>query len=137
MDTRSARQVTAPAGVSRGDTGFATVQYVAVVGLSMILLVLVANLLVDMYARGAIRDALDEGVRAAAPVGAELRDCEERANEVLDGLLRGPLGDDVRVSCSRDGESVIARADGRLASWLPFLVPAWNISFEATMRAET
>ena len=64
-----------------------TVQYVATVGLSLILLVLFANLLVDLYVRGAVRDALDEGVRAAAPAGSGRHECEERAHEVVDGLV--------------------------------------------------
>ena len=43
--------------MSRDERGFLTVQYVLAVGLSFILLVLVANLLVDLYARAAVRDA--------------------------------------------------------------------------------
>ena len=85
-------------------------QYVATVGLSLIFLVLFANLLVDLYARGAVRDALDEGVRAAAPAGTDARVCEARADEVLDGLLRGRLGDDIRVECGPDGSTMVARA---------------------------
>ena len=118
----------------KDESGFTTVQYVAVVALSLLLLVLIANLLVDLYARGAIRDALDEGVRAAAPAGAALEDCERRAQEVLDGLLRGPIGDDVRVACTEEGGRVVARAEGSLPSWLPLVVPAWDVSFEAVME---
>ena len=49
---------------------FTTIQYVIAVAWSLVLLVLIANLLVDLYARGAVRDALDDGVRAGAPAGA-------------------------------------------------------------------
>ncbi len=112
-------------------------QYVATVGLSLILLVLFANLLVDLYARGAVRDALDEGVRAAAPVGGGRTECEERAREVVDGLLHGALGHDVRVSCEADGVTTTARAEGTLPSWLPFLVPPWRLSLTATMQGES
>ena len=120
----------------RAETGFTTVQYVAVVGLSFVLLVLMANLLVDLFARGVIRDALDEGVRAAAPVGSGVRDCEARAGEVVDALLRGPMGDDVRIACeARDG-SMFATAEGGLPSWIPGLVPEWRFEFEASMRSE-
>ncbi|MET1001488.1 MAG: hypothetical protein ABWZ15_06730 [Acidimicrobiia bacterium] len=118
---------------ARPEDGFTTVQYVAVVALSLVLLVLVANLLVDLYARGAIRDALDEGVRAAAPAGTGPTDCERRAHEVLDGLLRGPIGDDIEVTCSLEGTAIVGRAEGSLPSWLPVLVPAWDVSFEAVM----
>jgi len=114
---RCARRAQDPEG------GFTTVQYVATVGLSLIFLVLFANLLVDLYARGAVRDALDEGVRAAAPAGTDARVCEARADEVLDGLLRGRLGDDIRVECGSDGSTMVARAEGSLPSWMPALVP--------------
>ncbi|MGH8979203.1 MAG: hypothetical protein ACRDV7_14080 [Acidimicrobiia bacterium] len=116
--------------------GFTTVQYVATVGLSLVFVVLFANLLVDLYARGAVRDALDEGVRAAAPVGTDASLCEQRSKEVLDGLLRGRLGDDIRVSCREDGAAMVARGEGTLPSWLPAIVPSWRVSLEARMQRE-
>ena len=115
------------------DDGFTTIQYVTATALSLILLVLVANLLVDVYARGAIRDALDEGVRAGAPAVRTAVDCEAKAREVLDGLLRGPVGADVTVTCERDGSVMTAHAEGTLSSWLPALVPDWSFSFDAAM----
>jgi hypothetical protein len=118
------------------ERGFTTVQYVAIVGFSLVLLVLVANVLVDVYARGAIRDALDEGVRATAPPGALLEECEERAADVADSLLRGPIGDDVDIACQVRGDAVVARAHGSLPSWLPGLVPSWSIDLTASMRRE-
>ena len=39
----------------RGDGGFTTIQYVIAVAWSLVLLVLIANLLVDLYERGAVR----------------------------------------------------------------------------------
>ena len=71
--------------------------------------------------------------RAHVPVEA----CEARAEEVLSGLLRGPIGDDIRVRCVVEDGSVVARADGSLPSWLPAAVPAWRVAFEARMRTET
>ncbi|MGQ0825032.1 MAG: hypothetical protein ACT4OX_08415 [Actinomycetota bacterium] len=111
-------------------------QYVATVGLSFILLVLVANLLVDLYARAAVRDALDEAVRAGATVGATTDDCETRADDVLRSLLRGPVGGDVSVRCARQGGKITATARGSLPSWLPMLLPPWELAFEASMPAE-
>lgn len=110
-------------------------QYVAVVSLSLLLLVLVANVTVNQYARGVVRDALAEGARAGA-VGDGPAACEARAQEVLDGLLRGPVGDAVAVSCTRAGDLVVARAAGRLPSFLPALVPHWDVSYVATMQVE-
>jgi hypothetical protein len=120
----------------RDERGLATVQYVATVGVSLLFLVLFANLLVDLYARGAIRDALDEGVRAAAPAGTDPGVCEARAREVLEGLLRGPLGDDVRVACAVEGSTMVATADATLPSWLPAFVPSWSVSSRASMQRE-
>jgi len=122
--------------VGRRARGFTTIQYVSVVALSLLLLVLVGNLLVDLYARGAIRDALDEGVRAAVVAGADAGDCRARAQEVLAGLLRGPTGAAIEVSCEIDGAVVVARARGSLPSWLPFVVPAWEIDLTAVAGRE-
>jgi hypothetical protein len=110
---------------------------VATVAFSLLLLVLFANLLVDLYARGAVRDALDEGVRAAAPRHADVGACEARAKEVLDGLLHGPFGRDVRISCRAEPGAVVASADGTLPSWLPLAVPPWHLGLEARMRVES
>lgn len=114
-----------------GESGLTTIQYVATAGLSLVLLVLVANLLVDLYARGVVRDALDEGARAAVVPGTSVETCETRARQVLDDLLRGPVGDGIAIECTIDGAFVVARARGSLPSWLPSLVPPWSVAFDA------
>jgi hypothetical protein len=119
---------------ARRADGFTTIQYVTATALSLVLLVLVANLLVDVYARGAIRDALDEGVRTGAPAGRTAADCEAKAHEVLDGLLSGPVGAGVTVRCARAGGAMTAHAEGTLRSWLPFVVPDWSFTFDAEME---
>lgn len=110
--------------------GFATIQYVIAVAWSLVLLVLVANLLVDLYARGAVRDALDDGVRAGAPVGSSVTACEERAREVVTGLVRGPLLE-THVRCEYAGAFVVADARVTLRSWLPMLIPDWHMHLQA------
>lgn len=114
----------------RAETGFTTIQYVIAVAWSLVLLVLIANLLVDLYARGAVRDALDDGVRAASPAGASVLACEQRAHEVMTGLVRGPLLQAI-VHCREDGAFVVAEADVTLQSWLPMLVPDWRMHLRA------
>jgi hypothetical protein len=114
-----------------GDPGFTTIQYVIAVAWSLLLLVLVANLMVDLYARGAVRDALDDGVRAGAPAVGPVVACEARAHEVLLGLVRGPLVD-AQVRCDESGPFVVAEATVALRSWLPMLLPDWRM----TLRAE-
>ena len=110
--------------------GFTTIQYVIAVAWSLVLLVLIANLLVDLYARGAVRDALDDGVRAAAPAGASVAACQDRAHEVVTGLVRGPLLHAV-VHCRADGAFVVADAEVTLRSWLPMLLPDWHMHLRA------
>lgn len=112
----------------RDEGGLVTVQYVFAVGISFILLVLVANLLVDLYARGAVRDALEEGTHAAIPAGTSATTCAERVQVVLDGLLHGPIGRDVRVRCNASPGAVTATANVKLGSWLPGVVPDWSFT---------
>jgi hypothetical protein len=114
----------------RGEGGFTTIQYVIAVAWSLVLLVLIANLLVDLYARGAVRDALDDGVRAGAPAGASVAACEARAHEVVTGLVRGPLLQ-TTVHCAVDGAFVVADAEVTLRSWLPMLIPDWHMHLHA------
>ena len=117
------------------EAGFTTIQYVIAVAWSLLLLVLVANFLVDMYARGAVRDALDDGVRAGVPAAAPVAACEQRAREVLRGLVRGPLVD-ARVRCTTSGAFVTADASVSLRSWLPMLLPDWHLTLHAIALRE-
>jgi len=116
--------------------GFTTVQYVISVGWSLVLLVLVANFLVDVYARGAVRDALDDGVRAGAPSSRPVAACEARAHEVVSSLVRGPLVT-AAVHCDAQNGLVIADARVSLQSWLPMLVPDWRFSLHAVAQQES
>ena len=134
MDPHAGDGLTGPAG--RGEGGFATIQYVLAVGLSFVLLVLIANLLVDLYARAAVRDALEEGTHAVAARDATPAACEQHARAALDGLLRGPMGRGVTVRCDVTAAGTLATADVRLPSWLPFLVPDWTFTVHAVAARE-
>jgi len=118
-----------------GVTGFVTLQYVIAVAWSLVLLVLVANFLVDLYARGAVRDALDDGVRAAATATRPVAACERRAHDVLTGLVRGPLVT-ARVHCDASNGYVTAEARVSLHSWLPMLLPDWRMTLHAVAQRE-
>ena len=123
------------AHAARNDRGFTTIQYTIAVAWSLILLVLVANLIVDLYARGAVRDALDDGVRAGAPAGDAVAACESRAHEVMTGLVHGPLLS-AAVKCDTSGAFVVADARLSLRSWLPMLVPDWHMALHAEALRE-
>jgi hypothetical protein len=114
-----------------------TVQYVAATGFTLILFALIANLLVDLYARAAVREALDEGVHAAIAIDAPAAACETRANDALHTLTRGAIGRDISVTCATDAVRVHAHAEVILRSWLPAIVPPWHFALDASSRRET
>ena len=118
------------------ERGFTTVQYVVATGMSLLLFVLTANVLVDLYARGAVRDGLDEGVHAAIPTGVSAQECVARAHEVVTSIASGSVLQVRSLTCSRDGDRVVARAAITLRSWLPMVVPDWHVELQATATIE-
>jgi hypothetical protein len=120
----------------RGEGGFSTIQYVVATGFSLLLFVMIANLLVDLYERGVVRDALDEGVRAATPVAATTHDCETRAREVIASVAGGSSLHVGELSCAVDGDRVIASARVSLRSWFPALLPDWQLDLHAAAHRE-
>ena len=104
-----------------------TLPFVLATAFSLVLFVMIANVIVDLYARGAVRAAVDEAARPGARLDAGVRECNVRAHEVLDGLVGARLRSGIDVSCATDGHLVTAHADVRLASWLAWL-PAWHFS---------
>jgi hypothetical protein len=121
---------------ARGDDGFSTIQYVVATGFSLLLFVMIANLLVDLYERGAVRDALDEGVRAAMPAAATIHDCEARIHDVLASVAGGSSLRVAELSCVNDGDRVIASAHVALRSWFPALLPDWQLDLHAVAHRE-
>ena len=112
---------------ARDDSGFTTIQFVVATGLSLVLFVAMANLIVFLYARGAVRAAVDEAARTGARADAGVADCRARAAQTLDGLVGGRLGAGVRIRCESVGDVVRVRADLHLAAWLPGL-PDWDFT---------
>ncbi|HZP29989.1 MAG TPA: hypothetical protein VFC99_13625 [Acidimicrobiia bacterium] len=110
-----------------GDRGFTTIQFVVATGLSLLLFVAMANLVVFLYARGAVRAAVDEAARVGARADAGIADCRARAASTLAGLVGGRLGSGVRVRCETTPDTVRVEADVHLAAWLPGL-PDWDFT---------
>jgi hypothetical protein len=100
--------------------------------LSLLVFVALANAVVDLYARGVARAAVDEGARAGAVLDASAADCEARAHEVFEGSV--PRGS-VRVDCTDDGGAMHARARVSLAGWLPGL-PTWTFVIDGAVVKE-
>lgn len=113
-----------------------TVQYVVATGLSLLVLVTMANFVVDLYARGVIRSAVDEGARAGAPIDASDGECAQRSQEVVANLLGGAMGQSVHVSCRTASGTVTAHAEVRFVGWIPILVPDWTFTLEGAASKE-
>lgn len=111
--------------VGHRDDGFITAQFVAAVALSLLLLVLVANVIVVQYARGVVRSAAEEGAQAGSHLSATATDCAERADEVLRTLLGGSMGSGVGVTCEVGAGRVAATVEYSFTPWLP-LIPPWT-----------
>ena len=102
----------------------------------MLLFVLVANLLVDLYERGAVRDALDEGVRTGVPIAASADDCLARTRDVVRSIASGGSLRVDDLACERDGDRVVATAHVTLRSWFPMLLPDWRLNLRAAAHRE-
>jgi hypothetical protein len=111
-------------------------QYVVATGFSLLMFVLVANLLVDLYERGAVRDALDEGVRAGVPVSAMADDCDARTRAVVRSIAGGGSVRIDALTCERDGDRIVSTARVSLASWFPLLLPDWRLTLHASAHRE-
>jgi hypothetical protein len=111
------------------------VQYVTAAGLALVVFVMLANFVVDVYARGVVRAAVDEAARTGAPIDASTTDCEARGRAVLDALL-GAARDGVRIRCAEQGEALEARAEVTLSSWLPLVVPGWSFTLLGSVTKE-
>jgi hypothetical protein len=118
-----------------GDQGFSTPEFVLAAGLGLVMFVLLANAVVLQYAAGVLRSAADEGARAAAPAGAPLGACPAAAADAVGNLLGGELGDDVTVSCVRDGDFIRAEVAGVFRWWVAG-IPDWSFRAVALHRAE-
>lgn len=105
-------------------------------GFAFLVLVGLANLVTYQYGRSAVRSAVDQAAHAGSRASATEATCLARANEAVDGLLSGPLGDQVTVSCVDDGDRVRATATATFSGWIA-LVPDWTFSVTATATKET
>jgi hypothetical protein len=93
----------------------------------MIVFIGALNFVLDEYAKGAVRTAVDEAAQAGATAGGSSSACQATAEQVEGNLLPGPFGHGVSVTCTDDGDEMVALAAGALPSLLP-LVPTVHIS---------
>lgn len=119
----------------RDDRGSALPASVLAVGLGMIALVALLNLVIYLYGSNAVRAAVDQAARTGSRASATEATCEARANEALDTLLDGPMGDDITINCTDNGATITATATGTFQGWLD-IVPNWSWTIEATATKE-
>ena len=118
------------------DEGQASVTYLLAIGVSLVIFVMLANLMMFLYARGVIRAAVDEGARAGAVANRSSVECLQRANDALGDLLGGSLGREVEIGCEVDGDDMVAIATATLSS--PFVGLAdWTFVSEARATDES
>lgn len=94
----------------------ATIEWVVVTTLTMVFLLLVANLVVLQYTAAATRSAATTGAQRGARLAGTTHDCESAARNVLlgeAGLLRGAAGSNIQTRCWVEGDhmhvAVVAR----------------------------
>lgn len=122
---------------ARDQDGFVTAQFTVATGLTLVLVTLVAQLVVYQYARGVVRAALDEGVRAGSRAGPDAAArCDTVVAAALSDLLGGTLGQQVTVApCAEGPGTVEAAALADFPGWSP-LAPGWRFHIRATAVRE-
>lgn len=119
---------------ARGETGFITIQVVAAVGFSLVLLTMLANIVVFEFGRAVVRAALDEGVRMGSRAQASQRECLRRIHATVDEMIEA-MADELEVSCQDKGDRVEASASANFQAWVPG-VPHWRFTSEAVAVKE-
>ncbi len=121
-------EVAAPAHSERGDIGIATAWAIA---MTLLAAVAMTNVLLFLYGQSAVRAALDEGVRAGSRVDAGPAVCEVRAQQTLDDLVPGPLGDGIGTPrCVVTAGVLVASVSATFSSPLADGL-SWTIDLEA------
>lgn len=115
------------------DRGVSSVQFVLASALALLLFLVLANLVVVQYGRGAIRSALEQGARAGSVGGVV--SCEATARAVIQDLLGGRMSDSLVLSCAAGAAGVSASAEGSFESWTP-LTPDFRVSLSSTAVEE-
>ena len=121
----------------RGNAALVTVLAMAI---TLVVFMVAINLIVDEYGKGAIRAAVDEAAQAGSLQGAPggpISACQAKASQVMSGLLNGPFGRNVTITCGINANGqVVATADGTLPAWLR-VIPTDPIHVVGTARIET
>ena len=113
------------------ESGFTSLQFLVASSLALVVFAVLANIVVVQYSRGAMRSALDQGVRAGSIAGTEVA-CEDRVSQVLGELLGGST---VGFDCAVAGSVMRATGELVVSSWTPF-TPEFDVSLIAEASLE-
>jgi hypothetical protein len=99
--------------------GFTIAAAIWVMGITLVLVTLFANLFVQRYAQAVIRQSTDEGARAWAVQGGTFDDCITAANDAIADLLGGPIAAGIQISCADTGATIQVSATATLRALPP------------------
>src|SRR6516162_6210529 len=118
----SARLLRLDKSHQKDERGNAALLTVLAMAITLIVFMVAINFIVDEYGKGAIRTAVDEAAQAGSLQGAPggpVAACQAKASQVMSGLLNGPFGRNVTITCGINANGqVVATADGTLPAWL-------------------
>ncbi len=97
--------------------GFATIEWVALVGLSLVFVMFLGNVLFIGYAGAIVRNAADEGARAGAQFDKDEKFCKKRIDETLQAM--GGLATHKSRTCE------ILASDGRMRASVEVTLRPW------------
>lgn len=127
----------------RDERGLSSIAFIAAAGIALVTMVMFVNFIVFFYARGVVRAALDEGVRAGSRVDANEAVCDAEIRDVMDDGLGGELEAGVSIEPCQvlpNGRmTVVARVSWQW--WLPVLDAdpgdmAWEFDLQASSFKE-
>jgi Flp pilus assembly protein TadG len=116
------------------------VQNLLITTLLLVVLVLAVNMLIGLYARGAVRSAAADAARQGARFPVETAAdraraeaaCLDRARSIRSGLLRSSWGDAVQFRCDVTNERVRVTATGSMPWFIALPGPGIPLDAQAT-----
>lgn len=114
--------------------GFSSVQFLLASALGLLLMISMLNLVVVQYGRGALRSALEQGVRAGS-LNGDVQVCLETVDSVIGQLLAGKMSEDLTFQCSLEPGGIAASASATFASWTP-LTSDFRVELEGRALVE-
>ena len=121
--------------VAGSDGGAATVEVLVAMVSALLVMVLMFNAILMLYARSVFQHAADLGARSAARAGGTEATCEAIATDTIRELA-ALYADDTTVRCSKGGQIASATVLADLGPALGETGPRWRFDVRATAVTE-